>query len=282
MIWNTRWRVSLAALVTFPCLAWAGDPLPADDGLNAVLWAQTSVEAKANALGAFALAKLRLDQALADPGWASAAAEQTGTYKDLPPAVVLEVDDTILDNSAYQAWTVTARTRFSAKTWARYIEARRDAVVPGALDFTTYAASKGVTVFYVSNRTGEEKPATVEEMKAFGFPMGGAGDTFLALKERPDWMSAKGTRRAFIAKTHRILLLIGDQLGDFTDDYKGGVAERQTVFEKNRDHWGHDWIMLANPVYGSFEAATYNGDGSIDPGDKRAHKVKALNAWDGQ
>ena len=94
--------------------------------------------------------------------------------------------------------------------------------------------------------------------------------------------SPRYTRRAVIAQRYRILLLIGDQLDDFTDDYRGDIAQRQTVFNAARAHWGHDWIMLANPTYGSFEAAPYKGSTHMAPGDKRAHKIEALKAWDGK
>src|SRR4051812_45771651 len=69
---------------------------PAHDNLNATLWMQRSVEYKANALSAFALARLRLDQALADRNWTGAPAEQKGNYQDLPPAVILDGDETLV------------------------------------------------------------------------------------------------------------------------------------------------------------------------------------------
>ncbi len=79
-----------------------------NDNLNAVLWDQTSVEFKANALGAYALGRVRLDEALADKTWTAAPVEQTGAFQDLPPAIILDVDDTVLNTSAYQAWTIAA------------------------------------------------------------------------------------------------------------------------------------------------------------------------------
>ena len=95
---------------------------PAHDLLNAVLWMQRSVEYKATALAAFALARIRLDQALADPNWtALVPKEQAGAYQSLPPAVILDVDETILDNSGYQAWMTMKDTTFDPKTWNAYV-----------------------------------------------------------------------------------------------------------------------------------------------------------------
>ena len=49
--------------------------VPANDNLNAALWTQKSVEFKANSIGEFALARIRLDQALKDKNWTAAPAE---------------------------------------------------------------------------------------------------------------------------------------------------------------------------------------------------------------
>jgi 5'-nucleotidase (lipoprotein e(P4) family) len=254
----------------------------ANDNLNAVLWDQTSVEAKANALGAYALGQLRLDQALADKTWTAAPVEQTGNFADLPPAIILDVDDTVLNTAPYQAWNVTAGTSFTPATWTSYVKSESDMPIPGAVAFTQYAASKGVKVFYVTNRTKQEEDPTVEEMKKFGFPMGDNVDTFLSSKEQPDWGSAKGTRRAFIAKDYRILLMFGDNLGDFTDSYKGTLEEREKVYSDSAAHWGHDWIAIANPTYGSFESSPYHGDYKLSPEAQRQMKSEALKPWAGQ
>jgi 5'-nucleotidase (lipoprotein e(P4) family) len=255
-------------------------PAP-NDNLNAVLWTQRSVEAKGNALGAYALARVRLDEALADPSRTAAPAEQTGDFGDLPPAVVLDVDETVLDTSLYQAWTVTAGQAFSPKTWTPFVHSKTSRPIPGAVEFARYADGKGVKVFYVTNRTAEEEPATREKMEALGFPMGGNVDTLLTAKERPDWGSAKGTRRAAIAQDYRIVLLVGDNLGDFSDGYKGDEAERLKVYEENAERWGKDWIVIANPTYGSFESAPYGHDYKLPVEAQRAAKREALEAWPG-
>ncbi|MBP0578838.1 5-nucleotide phosphatase [Labrys sp. LIt4] len=271
--------VAASAAVTTAAAEESAKP---DDNLNAVLWDQTAVEARGNALAAFALARIRLDQALADPSWTAAPAEQTGDFKNFPPAIVLDVDDTLLNTSNYQAWNVKAGTRFTPETWTQYVKAQIDTPIAGAVEFTQYAASKGVKVFYVTNRTKEEEEPTVQLMTKLGFPTGGNVDTFLSAKEQPDWKSAKGTRRAVIAKDYRILLLVGDNFGDFTDAYKGTPEEREKVFAENAARWGHDWIVIANPTYGSFESAPYKGDYKLSVEEQRKLKLEALKSWDGK
>jgi len=258
----------------------AATAVPQNDNLNAVLWDQTSVEFKANTMGAYALAKFRLDQALADKTW-TASEEQTGDFETLPPAIILDVDDTVLNTSEYQAWTVVKGTSYSGKTWTDYVKDKKDVAIPGAVDFLKYADSKGVKIFYVTNRAAEDKGTTVEEITEMGFPMGGNVDTFLASKQQPDWGSAKGSRRAFIGKDYRIVLLFGDNMGDFTDKYTGSVADRDKVFEADKAHWGHDWIAIPNPTYGSWESAPYLTDYSKTPDQQRQLKLDALVPWAG-
>jgi len=219
---------------------------------------------------------------LADKNWTAAPAEQTGDYKALSPAVVLDVDETLLDNSGYQAWMVVNDKGFDPKAWTQFVKSETSPPIPGAVEFTQYADSKGVRVFYVTNRTKAEEDPTRESMKNYGFPMGGNIDTILSAKERPDWGSAKGTRRAVIAKHYRILLLVGDNFGDFTDAYKGSEADRLKVFEENKARWGHDWIVLPNPSYGSFESAPYGGNFKLPPEEQRAAKRGVLTPWNGQ
>jgi len=266
--------------VSAPIAARAPEP-PASDLLNAVLWMQRSVEYKASALTAFALARIRLDQALADKDWTAAPKEQTGAYQSLPPAIVLDVDESILDNSGYQAWMTLKGTTFDSKTWNAYVNTVTSQVIPGAVEFARYADSKGVKVFYVSNRTADEESATRKNLEKFGFPMGGNVDTMLMTRKQPDWGSAKGTRRAFIARSYRILINVGDNFGDFVDDYRGGEAERLKVMEDNQARWGREWIMIANPSYGSFESAPYRHDFKLSDGEKRTLKRGVLDAWPG-
>ena len=272
----------LAAMAFCLALAPAALAQDANDNLNAVLWMQKSVEYKANAEAVFALARIRLDEALKDKSWTAAPAEQTGDFANLTPAVVADADETVLDNSGYQAWMVTNGETFNPKTWTKFVNSQTSTAVPGAVEFAKYAESKGVRVFYVTNRTKAEEPATRENMRKLGFPLTANIDTIMTAKEQPDWGSAKGTRRAAVAKHYRILLLIGDNFGDFTDAYKGSVDERQKVYEENAARWGHDWLMLPNPSYGSFEAAPFGGNFKLPIEEQRAAKRSVLAPWNGQ
>ncbi len=250
-----------------------------NDLLNATLWTQTSVEFKATALAGYRLARLMLDQALADKDW-TAALEQAGAYQDKPPAVILDIDETVLDNSEYEAWLIKEGTDYSGKTWGPYVDAAISKPIPGSLEFIAYAASQGVEIFYLSNRKHPNEEGTRTNLKALGYPINEAMDTVL-LRGENDWGREKSPRRAHVAKDYRVLLLFGDNLGDFTDEIGGTPADRLKVYEKHLARWGSSWITLPNPMYGSWESAAFEGNWKLEADVRRQKKLEAMTTWSG-
>ncbi|MCJ9427457.1 5'-nucleotidase, lipoprotein e(P4) family [Kordiimonas marina] len=258
--------------------AFAKAPAPAaNDGLDATLWLQTSVEYKASTRSVYAGATRQLDALLADKG-ETAALEQTGDFAAKPPAVILDIDETVLNNSAYQAWIITHHQHFSGKSWHAFANDSVSVPIPGALQFTKAAAAKGITVFYVSNRSEAVKDGTLRNLKKFGFPMKAGEDVVLLRGGQKDWTGKKGTRRAFIAKNYRILMLLGDNFGDFVDDMGGDIAGRDAMMAKYDAYWGQRWFTLPNPTYGSWQSAAVPKGGK-EP--RRAYFLKALKPWAG-
>jgi len=245
---------STSSPATQPRAAAANETRP-HENLNAVAWMQTSLEYQASAVQAYRLAARQLDEALADRSW-TAAIEQTGDASKLPPAVVLDIDETVLDNSPFQARVVRNNTAYSEEAWNVWVAESRARAIPGATEFTEYATKKGVSVFFISNRTSAMEPPTRANLQAAGFPLDPYVDTVLSRGERPEWSgSGKSARRSYLAASYRILLLIGDDLGDFVVNAAGTLAERRVRTEPNAEWWGRRWIMLPNPTYGSWERA---------------------------
>ncbi len=277
-------KVSLALAVTLavaPCaIARADDmaPVPQNDLLNATLWVSNSVEYKANTLSMFQLAKIRLDEALAN---ASASALDQTDASGKPPAIIADVDETLFDNGGYEIWLIQQGKDYSGKTYDAWTKAREAKAMPGAVDFLKYADSKGVKIFYVTNRDAAQEEDTRANAEALGFPMGGNVDTFLMNKEKEDWTSKKGTRRDFVAKDYRVLLLMGDNYGDFSDDYGASEADRLASLDKNMAHVGKDWIFFANPEYGSFESAPFMSNYKLSADERRKMKIDAMKGWSG-
>lgn len=224
-----------------------------DDRLGGVLWQQTSAEYRALALAAYARARVELDRALADRT-ATAALEQQGEYAALPPAVIADVDETLLDNSAYEADRIRVGGRYEAVSWNAWVEKARAKAVPGAVEFARYAAERGVTLFYVTNRVAALEEKTRQNLAEVGFPLTTERDTVLMPGERA-WTSEKSPRRADVARSYRILLLIGDDLADFVSGARAQPEERVVLAERYADRWQTSWILLPNPYYGSWERA---------------------------
>ena len=170
---------------------------------------------------------------------------------------------------------------FSTKTWNQFCAAQGSTAVPGAVEFTKYADSKGVKVFYVTNRAAVTENDTRENMAKLGFPTGGNVDTFLMQGEKPEWGSAKGTRRAVVTKDYRILLNVGDNFGDFDDRYRGSEADRLKTFDSDMAYWGRQWLMIANPAYGSFDTAPFGHDFKKPREEQRKAKWDVLESWVG-
>lgn len=257
--------------------------LPADaalghPNLNAVLWVQTSAEYVGSALQAYTLAQVMLDRALDDPTWTAALEQDSEVgYEVLPTAIILDVDETVLDNSPNQARQILDDTEFNRADWHAWVREEQAQPVPGALEFTRYAADRGVTVFYVTNRRHEVEPATRNNLQALGFPLESELDTIYTRDERQGWGSDKGTRRQAIADSYRILLLVGDNLGDFLSDVSQSVEVRKEMAQRRAQYWGRRWIVLPNPEYGSWEGSLIGFQYGLPVQEKRRAKAAALD-----
>jgi 5'-nucleotidase (lipoprotein e(P4) family) len=249
-------------------------PVP-QEGLNATVWVQTSAEAQIAARQAYFLAARQLDAALRNKRW-SAAIEQGKGFETLPPAVILDLDETVLDNSPYQARLVRDNASYSGEGWAAWVAQASAEAIPGAQGFLKYAHRRGVRIYYVSNRGKAEEAATRENLRRLGLPLGGPADHVLMSGERPDWTSDKTSRRRFVAKTHRVLLLVGDDLNDFVPAKPLTVQARRNLLQRYANFWGERWIMLSNPLYGSWEGALWNFQNGLSRDEMLRRKYEAL------
>ncbi len=251
----------------------------ANDLINATLWTQTAVEFKASSLAAFKLAEIMLDRALANKDW-TAALEQGDNYQNKPPAVILDVDETVLDNTEYEAWLIKAKKNYSSKTWGPFVDSAQSDPIPGSKEFINYAKSKGVEIFYVSNRKAPGEEGTRKNLKALGYPINEKIDTVLLRGENDKWGSEKGTRRAYVAQDYRIVMLLGDNLGDFVDAKSATLAERNEILAKYKDNWSSKWITIANPMYGSWEGAAFGFNWKASDAEKRKMKLEAMRYYE--
>jgi acid phosphatase len=243
--------------------------------VQGVLWMQSAVEYRAAARQTYATARFALQAALADPDW-NAVAELTAVPAgDRRPAIILDLDETCLDNSGYAVDLLRARRLHTEPEFEEFIRSGRVGTVPGALEFLRYAASRGVTIFYVTNQHMNLEEATRANLSRLGIPITGADDTVLTVGERDGWTSDKASRRMFVAETYRVLLLFGDDFNDFVTAAGKSTEERRTLFDRYADNFGSKWFMLPNPVYGSWERAVIRGSGT-SAAERFDTKMRAL------
>ncbi|MCY1060312.1 HAD family acid phosphatase [Nannocystis sp. SCPEA4] len=245
------------------------------DTLSAVAWVQTSAEYDAAALQAYAAAGRVLEAALADPTW-TAAVEQTGDFSALPPAIIVDVDETVLDNSAYQARLLESGGQFSPDSWNAWIEERKGTAIPGAVALLGAAAAKGVRVFYVSNRDVKQAEATRDNLARLQFPDTDDLDTFYFRDAARGWKD-KSPRRAEVAKTHRVIFMFGDNLFDFVEKERPTLAERAAMVDEHASWWGARWFVIPNPMYGSWDEALFGYDNKKTPAEKEEARLQALD-----
>ena len=201
----------------------------------AIRYQQRSAEVGALQRQCYALATLRLREAVRVNGGGAGL------------AVVSDIDETILDNTAIMAHVMTEGHDCTDFThWKRWEREGEPALIPGAADFFALADSLDVTVFYVSDRFDENKFATIATLSRLGLPQVVADQVML-------FGPPKAERRAAIASRFRIVLQLGDMLHDFDGAFAG-----QTLDDQHRlaaDHagrFGEDWIVFPNAAHGTW------------------------------
>ena len=270
----------LTACAATPPRPAAAPVAAANDNLNAVAWTQTAIEHDLIYLQTYRDAQSRLLAALHDPQWDALTKEdRTAPATGLPPAVVLDIDETVLDNSPYQARLLKSGGSYDEASWAAWCKEERARAMPGALAFTRFAAAHGIAVIYLSNRAKDLDTATLANLRRQGFPVSGP-DAFLGLGTVVPGCeqvgTEKGCRRQLVSRKYRVLMQFGDQLGDFVDVTANTVAGRKQAIEGYMDWIGTRWFVLPNPTYGSWEPALFNNDWSAPPAERRQQKLDAL------
>jgi 5'-nucleotidase (lipoprotein e(P4) family) len=254
------------AAVVLTCAVGATAQTQADKEyeVGAVLWQQSSGEERALAYQAYALARMMLDRDL-----------KMNRRSRMKRAVIVDIDETILDNSAHETWLIRNHQSYNAKDWTEWCKQAKAGAVPGAVEFLRYANSRGVRVFYVTNRQPAEKEGTVTNLKQLGFPE--VNDETLLIRTDGASSSKEPRRRAISAKYH-VVLLMGDDLNDFSDFFENSttVASRIAAVEQNKAQFGTHFIMLPNPMYGHWEDAIMGNTSKMSEGEKAEKRRAAL------
>lgn len=219
------------------------DELVARENMMATNWYQTSGEARALYLQGYNVATQRLKEHLKTP-------------HTKPYSIVLDLDETVLDNSPYQAENIILGRGYDSKSWDEWVNMKKAKAVPGAKEFLQFADKNGVKIYYISDRTESQLEATIENLRAEGIPVQ-ANDSVL-LKNKDD-KSGKVNRREYVKNHTQLIMLFGDNLSDFDLFSSKSIDERNAKVEELSKEFGDRFIIFPNPLYGAFETAIYGG-----------------------
>ena len=227
------------------------DQMIVDGKLFTTAYQQRAAEYRALCYQAFNTARLRIDQLKSET-----------TAK--PKAIMTDIDETVLNNSPYQAHQVLQGKDFESASWNAWTARGVADTVPGALHFLQYASSLGIETFYVTNRDESERTGTLKNLKKFNFP--NADNAHLMLKGK---VSSKEERKQQILATHDIVLLMGDNLNDLSNLFeRKDPDDRMKVADSFAAQFGNRLIVLPNPVYGDWESALYRYNRSLSSAQK--------------
>ena len=243
--------------------------VPAGRGLDANLYMQTAAEYRACCYQAYNLAARRLREVLGSAG-------RDGKR----PAVILDLDETVLDNAGFEAMLVRSGLAFDQRLWDLWEEKYPDHVglIPGAKEFLREAERLGVTPVFISNRSEKFRPSTLRALGRLGIPVRTPGQ----LRLRTD-TGDKTQRRREAEKEFQVLLYVGDNLRDFDERFRcdvdntregtrttdparlaAAIRGRKDQVDQTRGKWGAEWVILPNPAYGEWTRPLGLGKRDID------------------
>jgi acid phosphatase len=263
-----RWRILIVFIFALTGAGCAAPPavVETENPDLGTLWVKHAAEYRALSLQVYQAATAALPRFVDDPDWSAIPGQ---TAPGLPPAVILDVDETVVSNVDFQLNFEPPFANWKMERWNREHAATP---VPGAARFVAAARALGVTVFFVTNRPCEpeqiapgiceQKRTTLRDLAEAGIETDAA---HLLLSKERGWNREKVTRREFIAKSHRVVMLFGDDLGDFLPCVRtklyapctvpATAISRRSMVDASARFWGNGWYVLPNPIHGSWTSA---------------------------
>ena len=258
-------RLFISVVASFLCVACTSSPVthsPEND--LGILWVKHSAEYPAQTLLVYQSAQADLPAFVEDTSWSAMPGHPVD--ESLPPAVVLDVDETVVSNVDFQ---LAFERPFSNRKMYDFFQEHEAIPVAGVVEFVTAARKAGVTVFFVTNRPCEpiegkegtcpQKEWTVNEIRSIGIDV---DEEYVLLADERGWDRAKIGRREYVAERYRVIMLFGDDLGDFTPCVRktlyGPCTEpatkesRAQLIEDHRHLWGNGWYIVPGPMHGSW------------------------------
>lgn len=231
-------------------------------GLN---WMQQSGEYRALAYQAFNAATVAFDRAKVKRG--------------VKKAVTVDLDETVIDNTPYDAWQIQVGKLYEPQTWAKWTQAKQATVVPGAVEFANHVVKNGGAIFYVSNRKVSELADTIANLKTLGFP--NVSEETVLLKS--DNSNKQPRFDSVIKAGYKIVVMVGDNLNDLGEaTYHKDNAARRAFADAHAKDFGTSYIVLPNPIYGDWEGGMAKDYWKKSPAERLQIRRDNLRIWDGK
>ncbi|MBM6985471.1 MAG: hypothetical protein I3I94_05055 [Acidaminococcaceae bacterium] len=242
---------------------------------TAVLWQRQAAEYRALCHQAFQLADRRVYSAVL----------RLSGFRRVPPhpryhpdrerlAVVLDLDETLLDNGPYLAAVAQSDTagRERLALWNRWIDSGRQEALPGAVRFLNHLRRWRIQAFYVTNRGPQDREATLRTLQRLGFPDADEEHLFLN--------GGDGNKQPVfekLEKRYRVLCYLGDSLTDFPlGTARMDEGHRNAAADAQAADFGTRFILLPNPVYGRWEQVLADGSARQDAAERLAARAALL------
>lgn len=234
-----------------------------DKLLIATLYHQKSAERDALCHQAYHVARMHLDEIL--------------RKNDNPEklAIVLDLDETVLDNSLYEAKCVLDNISYPSG-WDEWMHAADAAAIPGSIEFLEYASAKGMSIFYITNRREKYRQPTLQNLIKLGVAPKSKNHLLLRKEE-----SSKESRRNQVLKNHEIVMLFGDNLADFSSVFDGQhTPEKRAELVKDlKNEFGSRFIVFPNAMYGEWLNALIEYNFSLGPKEQTELKKTKLESF---
>ncbi|MGH7446532.1 MAG: HAD family acid phosphatase [Longimicrobiales bacterium] len=226
----------LASCASAPITTGTSEAAPKND----VHWVRTAAEHRGIFLQTYRTAADRVRELAAD--------RQRGTW-----AVILDADETVLDNSEYQRRIAARGERFDVTTWNAWVRETAADSLPGAAHFIRTVRDLGGRAVIVTNRDAEVCDETRRNFQQLAI------EVDLVLCQAPGEVAKNGRFRAVQEGTTgsslpplHVVMYVGDNVQDFPEQTQQIRSAAPGAF----DNFGRIWFLLPNPMYGSWERNT--------------------------
>ncbi len=263
---NRLFIVLVASLLGAACTTQSVTHSPEND--LGILWVKHAAEYPAITTQVYQSATHDLDEFIADETWTAMPGHPVDP--DLPPAVILDVDETVVSNVDFQ---LAFERPFTNRKMYDYFQEHDAIPVAGVVEFVAAARAAGVTTFFVTNRPCEpiegkpgdcpQKDWTIKELRSIGIE---TDADHVLLADEQGWDRAKIARREHVAENYRVIMLFGDDLGDFSPCVRKTLygpctapatkESRAQIIEEHSERWGRGWYILPGPMHGSWTSFT--------------------------